>query len=320
MRWKYWDPYPDWPGSRSFVISRGAEIIAHAAVVPGHFTWAGRRVHAVHGVDWAALPQAAGAGVSVMKQVGRMTDCSFAIGGSRQTQSILPHMGFESAGTAIGYVLPLRPLRLLGAAEGPSWKLPARLVRRIVWWWSAPRSRHGKWNSRPLGADEVQVIASAMPSAEGADALSREGKSMAVFSRSPPLIRHLLGCPIAPVRLFALEDAGVARGYVLFALPPGQARIVDFWVDSSNIEDWCEAIRCVVALARQWRDVAEVVAWASDPVLQRTLVACGFHARSTEPIRIRLYTSALLPVPRLRVQMIDNDKAYQHSGRPQLST
>jgi hypothetical protein len=320
MHWKYWEPHPDWPGSRSFVISHGADIVAHAAVVPGLFTCAGRRISVVHGVDWAALPHAAAAGVSVMRQVGRMADGLLAIGGSRLTQSMLPHMGFESAGTAISYVLPLRPLHLLGAASGPIWKLPARLGRRILWWSAAPHSTHRQWNARPLGPTETQVIASVLPSTRAADMLSSGRESIVALSRSQPLIRHLLECPIAPMRLFALEEAGAVRGYVLFAFPPGQARIADCWVDSSDVGDWCDAIGCAVALARQSREAAEVVAWASDPILQRALVACGLHARMAEPIQIRLYTSAPAQIPHLRVQMVDDDAAYRHVGRPQLMT
>src|SRR4029077_19084293 len=44
LDWKYWQPRDDWAGPRSFVVTRGNELIAHAAIVPGTCAWAGRRI------------------------------------------------------------------------------------------------------------------------------------------------------------------------------------------------------------------------------------------------------------------------------------
>src|SRR5277367_713063 len=90
QRWKYWQERPDWPGPRSYVMTRGSEILAHAALVPGVFATDSQRVRVVHLIDWAARPSATGAGVSLMKHIGRLTDALLAIGGSAQTRKILP--------------------------------------------------------------------------------------------------------------------------------------------------------------------------------------------------------------------------------------
>ena len=104
LHWKYWRERPDWPGPRSFVMSRGNEILAHAGVVPGAFLFGDarsgvQRVRALHIIDWAARPTAIGAGASLMKHLGQSTDALLAIGGSAETLRLLPHLGFRPLGT-----------------------------------------------------------------------------------------------------------------------------------------------------------------------------------------------------------------------------
>jgi hypothetical protein len=319
MHWKYWAPRDDWTGPRSFVIAKGPEIIAHTAIIPGRFLWNGRLVRALHAVDWAARPGVAGAGIAVMKQVIGLADALLSVGGSEQTLRILPHIGFVRIGTAIGYVRPVRPLRLPRAAAGPLWRLPGRLSRRVLWKWSAPRTVPCGWTARVIGCDEMHLLASLLPDpAREGTSTARALGGMTFLARSEFQLRYALKCPIAPQRLFAIEKDGVARGYVLVAMPPGQARIADCWVDSSDPRDWRDSIQCALMQIVRQREVVEIVAWASDPVLQAALTGCGFHARTSEPVQIRMRGTSV--PPSLRVQMIDSDAAYQHSGRPRLWT
>src|SRR5438067_415787 len=105
IEWKYWRERADWPGPRSLVIARGDEILAHAAFIPGACLANGQgsqghsspaqRVRTRHVIDWAARPTATGAGVSLLKHIGQGTDALLAIGGSAQTQELLPHLGFR---------------------------------------------------------------------------------------------------------------------------------------------------------------------------------------------------------------------------------
>jgi hypothetical protein len=61
QHWKYWQDRPDWPGPRSYVMTRGSEIIAHAALVPGTCATQAHRFRVLHLIDWAAHPTANGA-------------------------------------------------------------------------------------------------------------------------------------------------------------------------------------------------------------------------------------------------------------------
>jgi hypothetical protein len=104
LQWKYWQVRGDWTGSRSFVLVRGSEILAHAGIVPGMCSRAGGRVRVIHMIDWAARQDVPGAGVSLMKYVGRFTDVLLSIGGSAQTRAILPSLGSRPHGVATGHV------------------------------------------------------------------------------------------------------------------------------------------------------------------------------------------------------------------------
>ena len=112
------------------------------------------------------------------------------------------------------------------------------------------------------------------------------------------------------MQLYSVERAGRARGYFVLASAPGQVRIADCWMDSDRPADWRAMINCAVAQAGRDRCAAEVVIWASDPLLSETLRASGFHARQKTPILLRPTNAAAVPAAPLRVQMLDNDEAY----------
>jgi hypothetical protein len=308
LHWKYWQERPDWPGSRSFVLTKDNEILAHAAIIPGTFVQGTRRVRIIHMIDWAARRTAPVAGVSLMKYVGRLTDALLAVGGSIQTLQILPHIGFRPYGTVTGYVRALHPLRIFGRGAKPSWRLPPRLARSAFWALTAP-SYDNDWRTRRLDRHDTSSLASVLPSRMG---------DAGVPERSEELFAYTLSCPIMPMELYALETNGRVRGYFLLALAPGQVRIADCWVDSEDPADWRALIQCAVGRAMQSRDSAELAVWASDPVLSRSLEECGFHRRNARPVQLLAARDFVIPAATLRVQMLDSDAAFHHPGHAVL--
>jgi hypothetical protein len=309
LNWKYWEERKDWAGVRSFVATRGAQILAHAAVVPGSCATASRRVTILHLIDWAARPNEPGVGGSLMKHVGRLADALLAVGGTEQTLQILPHIGFRPCGMADGYVRVLHPLRFLGAFGAASWKLPARLVRRSLWRLSAPVVAPAGWSIKRIASDETTTLAEALP---------RPSAGMDVLERSEGLFRYMLHCPIVPMELYALKYQNELRGYFLLAFAPGQARIADCWVVTDEPAAWHALLQCAALQALRHRDVAELVAWSSDAIMARALVASGFHRRNQQPIFLRAAAEEQIIQGRLRVQMLDNDAAYFHHGFAEL--
>jgi len=299
LHWKYWQPRADWPRPRSFVVASGSELIAHAGIVPGTCAWGTRRETIIQMIDWVARA-GTGVGVTLMKQVGQMAGALVAIGGGPITRSILPHVGFRPAGSVTAYARPLSALRIL--RTGPAWKLLPRLAR-AAWRRSAPAARDPDWQVRRLGGDEVGQIAAVLP-------LPTHGST--VTERNADQLRYFLACPIVPMQLYAVSKAGRLRGYFLLALAPGQVRIADCWLDSEESEDWRAMVLCAVELAQDQPQAAEIVIWASDPLLATALRACGFYARFESPIQVRPSGNNSGPAGPLRVQMLDSDAAFLH--------
>lgn len=300
-QWKYWRARPDWPASRSYVLTDHGKLIAHGAVVPGVLAWNAGRVGVVHVVDWAARTEAAGAGLTLVRRLSRIVDGAVSIGGSAQTRKILPHLGFKPLGAAIGYARPLRPLGILGERAWSRWRLLPRVARSMLWVARAPAGGGDAFQVRRIGADALPEVRAAFPTASA---------ELAVLERSVDKLRHALDCPLVPMELHALERSGRVQGYFLLAIAGRQARLADCWMVSRDPADWRALIQCAARQARQHRGVAELTAWASDALLAESLARCGFHRRSTQPVLLMLRTGLASPPGALRVQMIDTDAAY----------
>src|SRR4051794_34196950 len=94
MRWKYFEPRPDWEGSRSYLMLREGRIFAHGCVVPETFRTAQGRVTSMRVIDWAGGRNVPAAGVLVMRKLAELTDTVLAIGGSADAMRVLPRMKF----------------------------------------------------------------------------------------------------------------------------------------------------------------------------------------------------------------------------------
>jgi hypothetical protein len=311
LYWKYWQERADWPGHRSFVLSDGSQILGHVAIVPGTCAWGHQRVTVVHMIDWAASADAPGTGVALMKHVCSLADASIAMDGSPDTLRVLPVLGFRRYGTATLYLRALHPLRSLTFSAPWNWKTLPKFLISVVWALAAPAVKCGQWNTRRLMPEQVQSIAAILPSADG---------NRVVMERSTALITYLLDCPIATVTLHSVENAGQIRGYFLLAFVPGQARLVDCWIDSTEPDEWRALVQCVVHVAQQAPGVAELVTVASDPILSGCLQQSGFHARRKTPVQMLTRKGKDVPPECPRVQMLDSDSAYHHRGYAQFWT
>lgn len=309
LHWKYWQPRSDWPGPRSFVMARNGEILAHAGIVYGGCLWGMGRLNTIHLVDWAAHPSATGAGVALMKHIGRLADALLSIGGSKHTRQIVPHLGFQPIGEATAYVRTLNPLHILRSRDGPFWKRLPRVARSMWWTATAPSDDLDDCQARRIEPNGIGALTPEFPVSV---------HDTATFERSDPLFRYILTCPTTPIELYAWQRNGEKRGYFLLAFAPGQVRLADCWVRSDDPDDWRALVQCAVRWARRTSGAAELVAWASDAVLSHALRECGFHARGVQPIQLLTRTGSDIVRAHLRVQMLDSDAAYSHHGRPEL--
>jgi len=305
LHWKYWEPRADWQGSRSYVLTREERIIAHAAIVPAVCSWGNERLKLLHVIDWAACPEARGAGNILMRHIGALADAIVTCDGAAAALRLLPFLGFADSGTVVTrYARPIRPWLYLKAADAARWRLAARCIRNTLWALRAPPGVPGVQRSRALGAEELGGAPIPWP-------LPRYGS--AVLERSAAVMSYWLRCPAAPMELHVVENGAAAEGYFVLAYAPGQARLADCWLDRDDPEAWETLVQLAVQQAARHSAVAEVVAICSEPLLAAALQRCGFIARSSRPLLVRA-NGVRLPAAGIRIQMLDDDTAYRHGG------
>jgi hypothetical protein len=306
LAWKYWQAPL---GPRSFVSCEGQTLVAHAGLVPGTCLTPTGRLRFAHVIDWAADRRAAGAGLALMKYLGRSFDALFAVGGSSDTLRILPYAGFQRRGTVTGFVRTLRPLSALSDHRRGYWRILPRLARNILWTASAPTRSVRGWSARKIGVHSIGALTSVLPVPRA---------DLAVMERTISSLVHALECPIARMELYVAERRNEPRGYFLLAFVPGQARIADCWAVEPIAEDWAALVQLAIDMAKRDSTVAEIMAWSSEPVLSQALIVCGFHRRHDLPLLLRPSGNSDCKTPVLRIQPLDNDAAFMHPGRIEL--
>lgn len=305
LYWKCWEPRADWPGSRGYVMARESEIVAHGTVVPLSCVHGRQRLRMIHLIDWAADPKWVGIGVAILNRIAQMVDAVVCVGGSEMTQKVLPAFGFETRGKVTQFALPVRPWRQL-REEKRSLRTAARFARGLLWWSQAPSARTRGWTASRIAPETLASTAIRWP---------RPVEESALFERTAETMAYFLKCPAASMELYSVAKEGSGRGYFLLAYAPAQARIVDFYVDSGDREDWRVLIHLAVREARRNPAVAEVASVGSDPATRQALVDCGFHARGHSTMRLLTREGVEFPDRPIRFHMIDSDAAYLHENK-----
>jgi hypothetical protein len=292
MQWKYWTPWPAWEGSRSFVLADGKSIVAHAAVVPSTFSRGGQRYRLLQLLDWAALPERIGAGVSLLKRIAQLENGLLNVRGSESTQRILRPLGFRSLGLTTRYVRVLRsvpgvPAQRPAASEDHRAAREGFTLKRFS---SPPLRDAAPHPKRAVESDDRHVI----------------------LQRSLAEIELHLRCPSAPMRYLELWRQEELLGTALCCKTPGQQRLVDAWVLAPAV--WEPLISAVIEEARRDPDALEVVTQCNDPTEQRALLDAGFITSGSDPLDV-LCDPELIPNGAvLWHQLIDSDLAYLHHG------
>jgi hypothetical protein len=246
----------------------------------------------------AADPAYPGAGIWLLRQVGAKARLMIATGGSDITRRILPVIGFRPHGELCRFARPVRPLGQALTTADRNWRLPARLLRNTVWRRMTPLSLPEAWRATPLAPEDVPETLWPQP-----------GPATAVTERGASFYRYVIDSPCARHALFGLEKRGRLTGYFCLAFAPHVARIVDLWLTSTDVEDWCAGFRTAAAVAAHDDDVYEVSAWASTASGKDALFHAGFRLRDRSPVSL-FGDAAILQGRTLHVQMLDSDAGF----------
>ena len=293
IEWKWFQARPDWSGPRSYVLKHNDRVVAHGCSHPVTFATCTGDVASARVIDWAADPKVPGVGVLLFRKFGKLAPTLLAVGGSAETQDILPKIGFRRVGEMSLYALPVRPLRQFLQRSGRGWREAARLARNAAW-------ARARLSPIPAGlsAERVRIFASAPLPAPAAE--------FTPARRSPELLNYMLACPGAAFCGFLIREDGLARGYFVLSRVGGQTRIADIWTEG----DWRAAFSLAAREAARDPETSEVTAVASLDHLRRAIEANGFRGRGAEPIFLNDPEGLLANAPPLLVQLLDGDECY----------
>jgi hypothetical protein len=302
IRWKYDEPRPDWPGARSFIWKDRDAIVAHACMSPITYSLPSGDVLGSYLIDWGAARKSAGAGVTLLRSLGRKCDALFAVGGSPDTQAILPKLGYHHVGDLRLYARVLRPWLQFRTDPFPrGWKGPLRLARSFIWSRKEAPAPGPRWCSKPV----PEFDASAVPLFE-----ARARSPYTCTRRTPELMNYYLRCPAAVWSAALILYENKLRGWYVLARVGGQCRIADIWIDSEAVADWTAAYALAGRAAALDPQVCELVASASVPLASEAATLAGFRFRRAEPIFILDPKKRFAGAPPLNVTFLESDLAY----------
>ena len=306
MAWKYAAPRADWIGPRSHVYRKDRQLAAHGCIWPVTFQTMGGDITSMRIIDWAGGRIMPGAGGMLMKKMTSFTSTVLAVGGSEETQKVVPAIGFRVVGECVKYAKVLRPWRQMRTNPAWNWKTPARLARNTIW--SAGSGSHAGWNWNPVSSfSSYPSIEMVLPAAQ---------EELIACKRTPAQLDYLLTCPHARMSAFVIEQEGRPRGYGLLARIGGQTRLADLQLAGpASAADWVAAYSLAITAAKADPEACELVTYACLPHRARALAACGYRALRGEPVflldpRKFLIKDPANPTLGLDLQMADGDEFF----------
>lgn len=300
LRWKYFSADPDWTDPRSYVIKENDRIVAHGGVWPLRLASASAEFRAIHLIDWAASPSAPGTGVLLLRKMAEKAHLLVTVGGSADTQAILPRIGFQSFGKLKTYARAVRPWLQFRTRPGRNWQAPLRLVRNTAWSVSGLPPVPRDWDVVP-----ISLFDSSNDSIVG-------GKPASGISsrRTVAGLNHLLSCPAAKFSAFVLLQARQLSGYFLLSQVANQTRIVDLGLASDDPNCWLEACSMATRTAAELQATCEIIAGFSSRRVQHAFEQSGFHLRKEDPIYCYDPRKLLDPAATLGLSLLDGDACF----------
>jgi hypothetical protein len=304
LDWKYDEPRPNWQGSRSYAWMAGEEIAAHVCLCPVTYRLpGGRQITGSHFIDWAAGRRVAGAGGLLVRKLASLFDVLLAIGGSDDTQQVLPKLGFQVKGKIELFARVMRPWRQFRTDPFPrGWKTGPRLARNWLWSRAKLPRAPAQWTCSPVSAFDTSH-----------EALLEAPVPFPATQRTAALMNYWLRCPGAAISAYLVSDGFGPKGWFLLSRIAGVTRIADLRVLSNQASDWTAAFALATQAAYTDPLGCELTAAAATPLAVEAIRRNGFHLRKTDPVFVLDPKGALLPHMPVEITMMESDKAYLYT-------
>jgi hypothetical protein len=300
LAWKYLDASPGGKGSRSFLLEKDGQIIAHCGTCPVTFCLpGGTTANGVTMMDWAADPSAPGAGVTLFRKLMEMAPASFVIGGAPATRRILPRIGFRNAGEALTYSAWLRPWREFRTRPHTQ-RSALRLLHGLTHPARNRRPASAGWDFAPVKEFDDSLL----------PLLNTTKRTWTSCRRTLTDLNHLMKCPHLDMSGFLLRRDGQLLGYFIIGRAEWESRLLDLVVNSEDANDWSLACAMVTQAAELDPEICRIRALASFPILIRALQWNGYWCQYKEPIGIYDPANALERAFPIGFQLLDGDSGY----------
>ncbi len=297
LRWKYFDPGPQWEGSRSYLMRNGDQIHAHCAVWPLNLNFRDKQITCNCFIDWANGSELPGAGFMLKKKLMKLSETSLVVGGSAETREIIPKLGFLHVGEVASFARVIRPWKQFRSRPSePLLKGAARLARNASWSLHT-NDRPKDWSAVPLQSFPHTLELDAEP-------------PFPVPWRDANYLNYWLRCPAARILAYELFKADARMGYFLLSQVGGQMRIADIRINSSVAEDWRAAYSVASQTAAKHPETCEILAAASTPLAAESLKAIGFRYCGGAPLFLYDPGKRLKGSPPMFWNMVEGDAAY----------
>ncbi|HUO14459.1 MAG TPA: hypothetical protein VMX38_05680 [Verrucomicrobiae bacterium] len=308
VHWKYFTKHPEWSAPRSLAVEQDGRIVAHGGVWPIQMLRAASEIRVIHLIDWAATRAAVGAGVFLLRKMASWADVMLTIGGSRDTRSLLPKLGYRQCGELRYYARVIRPWLLFRTTPQRNWKTPLKLLRNSIRTVALPVAP-------PAGWQAIQI-------SNFSNELDKIGRRPAWISsvRTAAGLNHLLSCPAASFSGFLVTLDQRPCGYFVLARVDGQTRIADIRLNSDDPKSWVAVCALAANVASDDSSTCEIVAGASLPWIQDAWLTAGLIQRQSHPIWC-YDPHNLIPVGLpLELNLADGDHCFlSDPRRPYLS-
>ena len=294
LSWKYYGSTLEESGSRSYILSEGSEITAHAVVWPLRLRLGTEIREGISFGDWVASNQHRGAGLTLLKQLMDLSSFVLVTGGSPITRAILPRAGFVPWGERRVYAKVIRPvLQAITRRDRKGWKEPLRLLRNAAWSVRRPAPTNGWTAEEVTPSDDLLASAGALPGT----------------MHEAGYLRYMSRCPTVPERCFALRHNGRLTGYSMLGFAGGQTRVTELRIDANDQASWSSAVAAVLVVAAREPSTCEVSAFGSGHYLDNALIANGFQIRGHAPVVIFDRSGTLVEKAIPQLGMLEDDAA-----------
>ncbi len=294
LRWKFFDPGPDWQGGRSYVLERAGEIVAHGSVWPITALTAEGEIRFVQVVDWAASPRVPGAGMVLEHELGSLADGRIGIGGSDDARALkrADQVFIRSVGDLVSYGRVVRPWQQFRQESKKTWKTAARLLRSL-------------WRWRPSGGVPKNWIARKVEHFAESPLVDFRPRSFTVLKRSAELLHHLMRHPSGGMEAYCID--GGPGGYFALLQVGMELRIADLCVFSESPQEWAYGYALAVQTALRNKNAVVLASTAMMPLAQGALLEAKFHEAGRSPVVLSRNVAELPP---LHLTPLDEDRLF----------